>query len=589
MSRALKSILFLLGFAAVGTSAADFGLLSLNASEVQLRRDSTYAQGWADYGMALLVRGERGAEPALEEALELDGRNAAALRGQAIIAALDGDYSKSLEILEDAGDDTWTLVLRASLLEENGQSDNAAGVLEELAGRSLPEQLWRMLRYVRVEEEARTDSLVGLLADLAESLNVAGDGLDPLATVDIAFFAGINSQSVFGSYESRGDRLALSRALWAYRKRGEAISELAESGVRLGCDERIWLARMLLLEGRLHDAMGVMDEFPSDSLSGEALELRGLLLLRGGKYEEAYRLIQDADSCLIDDRCLAVMGLAAEMAREYPLALEAYCPIFQGCPDSIVVVNRLRNTVYSRTGYATEEERFQVGQLKPIQGTLRVSYSEQEGDLDQSSFSLSGQLSYRYGLYGSRLNASARYSSNRWPESDSKYITKRGQLRWMNFTTSNFYQQGRLEWEDTQTSYDRVRFETSIGAGYTFIFEDLHSSCRPYAGFGRVVNNWNDTEKSEGDLALLPEFGASWSGISISRYLPNIDLGIAYTQYLEDWDSHELDIGMSASFSVNSNLFLSVNRSYSFVKIPPEEIDQKTNSTYLSLDYSFRL
>jgi len=290
-------------------------------------------------------------------------------------------------------------------------------------------------------------------------------------------------------------------------------------------------------------------------------------------------------------RCRALQGIAAEIAGEFKLALEAYSPLLEMSADSIVLIHRTRmyleHICTGELNSAQPSNQYWENTNTGLKGSVSVSYFNSKGEYEQDNFSCSGQLGYRYGLYNSRVQISTSYSSNSWPGSDERFIYSDISVSGRNYSNRKFFQELEFNWNQRRNSVNRWELEALAGCGYKISLTSELRVC-PFLGAGRTTNKWEDDIDRQSSYVLVPAVRLSYFTNTSSSFNPYVTVEGEFTQNLQDSNSY----GIDASATVMSNITRTLSVSYSYAleylsSVPPENESLQNTSTRVSLVFTF--
>jgi len=293
-------------------AATNLGLAYIAAEENDkacetLRRaieaDGANAKAWSALGRALRAAGQLDdAIAAFGRALTLRPNSVPTRHNLAVTLRLAGKPEQAAGLLEEcAAADPAAAEIRYNLghcYYDLGRLDDAATAYRAAIGArpgyrdahdSLNRLLWQRgdtSHYLHSYLEALRDDPndAGLLADLANRLNLGGRTGDTVRLLDDALARGIDSVSI---------RHRLGQACWAEGQADAALAHLgAGSGSEAGADCRLELVRCLIVLGRYRDALSALGPALADeSFDQQAIAYQGL----------AWRLLGDSRAGILND------------------------------------------------------------------------------------------------------------------------------------------------------------------------------------------------------------------------------------------------------------------------------------------------
>ncbi len=576
--------------------------LSLAGSELALLSDSSDASAWGTYGLALLYSGDPNAENALRTCSYL-GDSSEGKRGRASLAVQSCNVQEAIETLVSERDDVLAQIMLCSILQYSGDSEESSLMIEKLRQDSLPAGALELLkiRQFRLAENNRSaDSLAAIIMqEHSEPFSdiIAVDlftNSPPGTSVDTTrVLQGLRADAVLtGSvYFAEMSKVALSRStpllfaiqiLTAQNKR-EMVKEMIAAIPIIQQNLRIQIiyADLLLSLGELTMAEEVIE----DALiqvpdSPELLALMGRINLKGGRYWEAYSQMDEAVTLTGNHECIAVMGLAAELAGEFPLALEAYSPLLNVSADSIVLINRIRNSLFDQTlNYPcnpTENNPWR-NPGSGLRADLSLSYYRTAGIYSQESVAGTSSFSYRYGLYNSRLSLSAGYSENSWQGSSCKLRQFHSSISARNYSSARLFETVDLRMEQLNEEAKRWKFEALTGCGYRFSVGSFISFI-PTLEAGRKINKWDDDLFQRNSWVYAPGLRISLSNFLRSSINPSLSLSCSASCDILDSSQYEVDAGATVSSAISRYLSISYSYKVEYQSSVPPENESETNT-----------
>jgi len=614
-------LLFLLTCLVYTAEADGTNYYSLSVSEVNLLADSTDASNWSDYGWALWELGDPKADWAFGRALYLDSGCQESRRGLASIESVKGEYSTALDYLaESVPSDTLSIVMKTAILQNTGNLLESDEILSEMAdsGAGSYSGLFSFLRLrqsrltvtppdgVQEDPEYLSDSccpsglrqlvkLELILQGNTEDVMSSGDVLEAMS-FDRLFFGGVYQDIPLSDIcsSSSSEIILPARIVFLTGDPAGAFELLTDyDSSSFSLQDKVWTAEILIQLDKLDSAMELVDEvIQADSSFTDAWRLKGLLLLRSYQYYEAFETMQSA--LAKTDRayeCSVFAGIAAELAGEVKLAVECYAPVLAASSDSIVLINRERELVLNKDlnyNFAYEErETFQTTDRSWLNGSLLMTYSGSTGEVEQNQFSFAANAFHEYGMFGSNISASIKYSLEKWPGSSGRQEIGSASVCVLHSFSSRFY--GSVEAALEQRRYDvnRWKLEISSSAGRWFqpvtpLVLDID------AGIGRTVNKWDIEGNYTTDWIALASLSTTLKGQMIANYLPSIHASIDFQQQLDNLSRYDIWGNLNISYYPAS--FLSVGAGWSteyLSAIPPDYRDIHNSSTFLQVGYSF--
>lgn len=589
---------------------------TLNHAELELLSDSSSSSNWAMYGLVQLEMGwPQKTKYALERADQCETPSPIMFRLHATYSWLQGDVQRALEYLAKDSTDFYSQVILTVYLQENydlieadsiisymypqcqfqqelvsfltarqlrfnGNPNHARELLDEIVQADTTGIL-RTLSYIELllnHEAEETD--IPLISCIKADLNLLGGVyLDPLLSYLNKFR--MDSKAL----------LARSIILSILDQHNEAAQLIPSNKDTLISPElSLWRIELLLHLDKLNEAMDeVTTILLQDSSNSRAFELKGIILMRGERYTEAFHLMQEAWVRTGSYGCIALQGLAAELTGNSRLAVECYS-ILLGChADSIVLINRCRDIVLNNDSQSYiyfEDASFADNSSSDLYGNARLRYYDNVGEYNNRSFSLSTNLYYRYGLYGSNIAASGRYTLKRWPDSDRDYTLLTTSLAASNYSTSRFFQRYILDWEKRRFSIDRNRFDVIAGLGYRFT--PIHSlEFTPFLGFGRSQERLNPDVGETDHWIVVSEMRVEFRGSTILSVVPCIELSGQATINLDKLTGYELT--MSALIDLFSHGFYSFSLGYETEQsyLPESDYYCMNRCTYIMITLKF--
>lgn len=265
--------------------------------------DGANAKAWSALGRALRAAGQLDdAISAFDRALALRPNSVATRHNLAVTLRLAGKPGQAAGLLEEcAAANPAAAEIRYNLghcYYDLGRLDEAAAAYRAAIGArpsyrdahdSLNRLLWQRgdtSHYLRSYLEALRDDPgdAGLLADLANRLNLGGRTDDTVRLLEDALGRGIDSASI---------RHRLGQACWAEGQADAALAHLeAGSELEPGVDCQLELVRYLLIQGRYHDALEMVAPALADEpFDQQAIAYQGL----------AWRLLGDRRAHRLND------------------------------------------------------------------------------------------------------------------------------------------------------------------------------------------------------------------------------------------------------------------------------------------------
>ena len=590
---------------------------SQSTCELELFADSATASSWGNYGLCLLSQGYRRASRVLAAAVSV-GYSSEANRGLVTLRMLEENAEEALEIINSNPGDAVSLIMKCAILQEASLLHESDSLFEYLSLCELPAGASELLK-IRQLRAAGLSSTADSLLRITMEDSCSGsycdiiylDGIVREATgiaiedekilrgiqADIVLTGGVYVADIidFLSADSSctSDRHLLSRVLGISGAWVDALDVLSPVEIEAMTQEEIeWYIYLLIQNDQMSSAERVTKtSIGAYPLSSELRFYQGICLLKSEQYREAYSSLSNAVELTDSPRCRALQGIAAEIAGEYKLALEAYSPLLEMSADSIVLIHRTR--MYLEHICTGELNSVQPGNQywentnTGLKGNVSVSYFNSKGEYEQDNFSCSGQLGYRYGLYNSRVQISTSYYSNSWPGSDERYISSDISVSGRNYSNRKFFQELEFNWNQRRNSVNRWELEALAGCGYTISLSS-QLRIRPFLGAGRITNKWEDDIDRQSSYVLVPAVKLSYFTNTSNSFSPYIIVEGEYTQNLQDSNSYEID----ASATVMSNITRTLSVSYSYAleyvsTVPPENESLQNASTRVSLVFSF--
>jgi len=604
----LKSVIVLLVFwkPCAGISP------SLCETELDLHSDSTDATAWARYGLALLADGESRSEWVLNNGISI-AETPEGLCGLASISVQKGNLSEAIRLLMRDTVNTSSRIMLCSVLQESGETSRADFVLRYLTAADSFSDTAGLLRIRQLRREGfsgRADSLA------IELLRTAGHELLPLIELDLllasdsviamdcpdilkamktdfiltgsVYLSRILSEFASARMESEKPfQAAQILALSGDQKNAERILSRLNTQ-QMSLDELVFYGDLLLQTDKLNEAESVvrvgLNNYPDSPALNSTL---GMILLKGGRYQETYDAMKEAVELTGSPECMAVMGLAAEYAGEFILAVEAYSPLLELSADSVVLINRTRNWFREDLlGTLTVSNVWQNGNSS-FGGNLSASYYESTGKYPQKNLSLGGSVRYRYGLYNSRVSVSTHFSNKDWPGAESKLKMLNLATYWRNYSSRNLYQNLSVSWEHSRDKTTRWKLESIASCGYSVNFSN-NTRITPSVGIGRIINRWDDEMYQRDSYVYTLGLIITFSDLIGSFFRPSVTLNGNVSRDFSNSDQYEADAGIRFSAALNSILSLSYSYSVDYQSIvPPENKSELNTSTMASLNFHF--
>lgn len=265
--------------------------------------NSTNAKAWSALGRALRAAGQlEQAVAAFGKALALRPNSVPTRHNLAVALRLAGKPEQAADLLEEcAAANPAAAEIQYNLghcYYDLGRLDDAAAAYRAAIGArpgyrdahdSLNRLLWQrgdtshyLRSYLEVLRDDPGDS--GLLADLANRLNLGGRTGDTIRLLEDALSRGIDNASI---------RHRLGQACWAEGLAQAALAHLeAGSESDPGADCRLELVRSLIVLGRYHDALDAIEPVLADEpFNQQAIAYQGL----------AWRLLGDRRADILND------------------------------------------------------------------------------------------------------------------------------------------------------------------------------------------------------------------------------------------------------------------------------------------------
>ncbi len=561
----------------------------LNRTELELYSDSTSSQNWSSYSLALLIRGwPEKARYALERADRCDNPSPIMYRALATCSWLKGNTQESIEYLTQYPSDIYTDIALVAYLQENNDLTEADRLISDIHSQnSLQRGLVSLLNSRQLRLTGNMQQAFTLLDTALRSVRTPDilrsmyklemllyhdrdmpdlDYIDCVKT-DIALTGGVYIDpllSHINEFSSDFETLLLKSRILSILCRHREAEEIIPSsrGSVIYPELALWHIELLIHLDRMNEAMDeVLALLEQDSTNSRALQQQGILLMRGGRYNEAFLEMQKAWNRTGSPGCVALQGLAAEFAGHTKLAFETYTTLVSLNADSIILINRNRDLVLNidlqKLLDSEGNESFTDHRYSGLSGNASLSYYNNTGEYENRNFSVKANIIYKYGLYGSNITASGKYTLNRWPESESEYTSIMTSLSVNNYSTRRFFQQLLMTWEKRDYSTDRNRFEATAGLGYRFDpFSKLQ--CTGYMGFGRSEERL-DSEIDD-HWIVVPELKLRLRGSSFLSVIPFIELSGEAAYNLDSSEGYELTL--SALIDLLSNGLYSFSLGY---------------------------
>jgi tetratricopeptide (TPR) repeat protein len=592
---------------------ASAGVLpSLSESEIGLRADSTDARAWGVHGLALLSRGEDHSEWVLQRSLSLGG-SPESLRGLASLAVQENRYNDAVELLARNSPSVCVSVMLCSVFQESGNCKAADSILQSIMTSAEFPDAVSILRIRQYRCEGFT-----CLADSLALATVSGSGneLAPLIKLDLLLSGDIPV------YMETSEILTAMKQDFVvtgsvYLK--SVVSSLAS--IEREADNPFQASRILQLSGDLENAERIITSLNEDSMNQEEVAFYcdlllqldklneaeslvrkslesgenssalyitlGKILVKGGRYREAYSTMTDAVEITESPECMALMGLAAENAHEFIMAVDAYSPLLAMSADSIVLVNRTRNWFRKDYLERLSESSAWENDNSSISGSLSVSYYEFKGKYPQKNTSLGGTIRYGYGLYSSSIFVSGNASNSRWPSSQYNHRKLNLSAGIRNFTSRHLFQNLNVSWEYSKDKTTKWKLQSIASLGYSFSIAGSFT-ITPSIGVGKIINRWDDEMYQRNSYVYNPGLVFFYYGNFADSFRPGITISGNGSFDFADRDQYELNSSISFSGALGS--FLSVSCGYSVAYqsvVPPLNKSQTDTSTRASLNFHF--
>ena len=585
--------------------------ISLSVAELELMADSTDATLWGRYGLSLLSLGDPLAYLAFQTSSYL-GDSPQGLRGRASLKIQSGEVDSALEILLEDSSDVFVRIMQCCIYQYSKRSVESTELIDLMTDVSLPEGAFELLlmRQARLSgQDTVADSISALLTNLNNSYSDIAflDGFfqgTSLSSVDtVRIIRGLRADAVItGSvYFNQAVEMALSgetstafsaEILSIAGRQEQAESVLAGTAVNeQSLEEQILYANTLMALGDLSKTESVLEaallQHPE---SGILLGTLGHVQLKGGRYQEAYSLMQRAVEQTGSPKCMAIMGLAAELAGEFPVAVIAYSQLLDMSADSVVLINRIRNSLLDESlrpaCIPTNSNQWQ-NPGSGLRMNLSLSYFRSTGVYPQKSISVRSRNSYRYGLYNSRLSLSGSYSENSWPGGAYKLKRFSTSFDIMNYSTRNLFETLEVSMEQSREATRRWKLQAIVGCGYRITIGSSLSVV-PSLGAGRIINKWDDDLFQKDAYVYAPSMGITIS--NLFRGAINPTLTLRFDSSCDIFDPKQYEIGASATISAAISRLLSISYSYSteYQSIVPPDNNSETNTmSQASLTFHF--
>ena len=586
-------------------------LPSLCEAELTLHSDSSDAAAWGRYGLALLADGEDHAEWVLQNGLSF-GNSSESLRGLASLAVQSGNYEEAIELLEQCSGNNSTDIMLCSVLQESGCITEADSLLKQLmaSGEVADETTFLRIRQYRCSSLPQmADSLAAILLNgnvlelsplikldllLSGDSTVKLDSSEILTAVrtDIILTGSVYRNRILSSLASTDMQtqqpLQTARILALLGEEEEAERVISSKSVEeMSLDELVFYSELLLELYKLNQAESVvrtgLDTYPD---SPALFKVLGMTLLRGGRYQDTYQAMSEAVELTGSTECMAVMGLAAEYAGEFILAVNAYSPLLEMSADSIVLINRTRNWFREDQLETLTESNVWENGNSPFSGNISLSYYKSTGEYPQENASLGGSIWFRYGLYNSSVSASTRFSNNNWPGLETSLKNLYVSASWRNYSSRNLFQSINVSWDHSRDETTRWKLSSIASCGYSF---DMAETVwiTPSVGVGKIINRWDDEIYQRDSYVYNPGVTITYSG-RVGEFRPGVTLSGDISCDFADSDQYEVGSQISLNAALNSLLSLSYSYRIDYQSIvPPENESELNTSTNASLYFHF--
>ncbi len=585
--------------------------MPLSVAELELMADSTDATSWGRYGLSLLNRGDPLADLAFQTCSYL-GDSPEGLRGRASLKVQSGEVDSALEILSADSSDVFVRIMQCCIYQYSERSAEANELLQFMTDESLPEGAIELL-LIRQARLSRHDTVADSIAGILTNLNnpyadiafldgfLQGAALSNVDTIRV--IRGLRADAVLtGSvYFGQAVEIALSgemstafsaEMLSVVGRGDQAEKVLAETAVNeQSLQEQILYANTLMAMGDLSNAESVLEtallQHPE---SGILLGILGHVQLKGGKYREAYSLMQTAVEQTGSPKCMAIMGLAAELAGEFPLAVTAYSQLLDMSADSVVLINRIRNSLLDESlrpaCIPTSSNQWQ-NPGSGLRMNVSLSYFKSTGIYPQESISVRNRNSYRYGLYNSHLSLSGSYSENSWPGGSYKLKSFSTSFDIMNYSTRNLFETLEVTMEQSREATRRWKFQAIVGCGYK-ITVGSSLSIIPSLGAGRIINKWDDDLFQKDAYVYAPGLGLTISNLFRGTINPTFTFRVESSCDIFDPEQYEVDARATISAAISRLLSISYSYSQEYQAIVPPDNNSETNTrSQASLNFHF--
>lgn len=573
---------------ATAESIGQFEIPSRNLIELELLPDSTCADSWASYALINMMEGRSDwCYYALEMGERCNDFSEDIYRVRASYEWLRGNRELAIGQLSNLPGNYKGRLINIAYLQENGNIDIASQLLDELdaegyfcsdAAELLTARQLRLTgntaeASVCIQEILNRSEVHPLMHNVAclEAFLYCGVDFPPgvlqdCLNSDMTVFGGVHLLPLLEMLEETPPLDAqtlflVCELLCILDRKEEAVQYLSSiPGSDISGSSEIYLIEILIDLDRLDDAMNIADRILFENpVDCQALELRGTLLLMGGKYEEAYYQMGNAAFETGSVQCTALQGLSAEMVGYQKLAFEKYAEVLRLSPDSIVLINRNRENISGTDPLEliqrSSAEPFSDYSFSGFSGGLGFSYYDNAGEYESRYISANTDLVYRYGLYGSNVNSEYRYSLNRWSGSDDSYNKMTASLAGQNYSSRRFYQELMIDWERSRYSQDRNRYEAVLGTGY--MMEPLHNlKVTGFLGLGRSEETV-DSESND-NWITVQELEFALRGDAIGCVVPRLVISGVSVINMEIHTGYELSLFARLSLNTGGPFTLSV-------------------------------
>ncbi len=585
---------------------------SLCETELELRSDSTSATAWGRYGLALLADGKDRSEWVLNNGISI-AETPEGLRGLASLAVQEEDTGKAIQLLMHNTLDIPCRIMLCCVLQESGEYSRADSLLKHLTESDSFSDAAGLLQIRQLRGEGFSDQADSLAEELLRS---AGHELLPLISLDLLLAsdsaAAMDCPDILKAMKTdfiltgsvyRSRILAeFTSAQMEAEKPFQTARILALSGdmnnaerilsqlntQQMSLDELVFYSNLLLQTDKLNEAESVVHVGLNNHPDSPALNSTlGMVLLKGWRYQETYDAMKKAVELTGSPECIAIMGLAAEYAGEFILAVDAYSPLLEMSADSIVLINRTRNWLREDLLETLAGSGVWQNGNSPLSGNLSASYYQSTGKYPQKNISLGGSIRYRYGLYNSSVSINTYFSNNDWPGAQSDLKTVNLAMRWRNFSSRKLYQNLSISWEHSRDKATKWKLESIASCGYTISLLG-NTMVTPSVGIGRIINRWDDEMYQRNSYVYNLGLVISFSDLIGSSFRPAVTLNGNISRDFSNSDQYDADAGIRLSAALNNTLSLSYSYSIDYQSIvPPENKSELNTSTRASLNFHF--